>query len=108
MKIDKVLLTSGEWSDSNPDRFTPSIHRIAGWVGPRAGLEAVEKRKLSCSCQESNAGHSARRYTDWAIPAPTETLRSKHKNEITASNTVKFQNAQCSWRKRIKQKRSSL
>jgi hypothetical protein len=41
----------GEWSASRPYRFTlgeraPSTHWIGGWVGPRAGLDAVEKRKF--------------------------------------------------------------
>jgi hypothetical protein len=36
----------------NPDRFTPTesapgTHCIGGWVRPRAGLDAVEKRKNS-------------------------------------------------------------
>jgi hypothetical protein len=42
----------------------PSTHWIQGWVGPRVGLEAVEKRKISCPCQEQNPGHPARRYTN--------------------------------------------
>jgi hypothetical protein len=50
-----VFLTSvlfgSEWSASRPDRFTPGerapgTHYIGGWVGPRAGLENVEKRKF--------------------------------------------------------------
>jgi hypothetical protein len=41
----------GEWSDSRPGRFTPEertpgSHWIGGWVGPKAGLGAVEKRKI--------------------------------------------------------------
>jgi hypothetical protein len=39
-----VFLTSalvgGVWQTSRPCRFTP------GWVGPRAGLENMEKRKF--------------------------------------------------------------
>jgi hypothetical protein len=50
-----VFLTSalvgGEWSASRPSRFTPGegargTHWIGGWVGPRAGLDDVEKRKF--------------------------------------------------------------
>jgi hypothetical protein len=44
-------LDGGEWSASLPCCFTPgerapSTHWIGGWVGPRAGLDAVEKRKI--------------------------------------------------------------
>jgi hypothetical protein len=51
----QVLLTSvlggGEWSASRPCRFTtgqraPDTHCRGGWLGPRAGLDEVEKRKL--------------------------------------------------------------
>jgi len=43
-------LEGGEWSTSRPGRFTPGekspgTHRIGGWVGTRAGLDAVAKRK---------------------------------------------------------------
>jgi hypothetical protein len=43
---------NGEWSASRPGRFTPEkrapgTHRIGGWMGPRADLDDVEKRK-SC------------------------------------------------------------
>jgi hypothetical protein len=33
-----------------------STHFIAGWMGPRAGLDAVVKRKIPYSCWESNTG----------------------------------------------------
>jgi hypothetical protein len=44
-------LDGGEWSASRPARFTPSerapgTHWIEGWVGPRAVLDAVVKRKI--------------------------------------------------------------
>jgi hypothetical protein len=51
----QVYLTStlvrGEWSASRPGHFTseeraPSIYWIGGWVGPRASLDAAEKRKF--------------------------------------------------------------
>jgi hypothetical protein len=43
-------LNWGEWSASRPSHFTPreratGTQWIAGWLGPRAGLEAVAKRK---------------------------------------------------------------
>jgi hypothetical protein len=50
-----VFLTSvvvgGEWSASLPGRFTPGervpgTHWIGGWVGPRAGLDDVEGRRI--------------------------------------------------------------
>jgi hypothetical protein len=46
-----LALVGGEWSASRPSRFTPidrvpGTHWIGGWVGPRAGLEDVERRKI--------------------------------------------------------------
>jgi hypothetical protein len=50
-----IFLTSamvgGEWSASRPGRFTPGerapgIYWIGDWMGPRFGLDNVEKRKL--------------------------------------------------------------
>jgi hypothetical protein len=40
-------LDGGEWSASHHGRFTPrerapGTHWIGGWVGPRAGLDAVD------------------------------------------------------------------
>jgi hypothetical protein len=32
----------------------PSIHWIGDWVGPRASLDPVKKRNISCPCWESN------------------------------------------------------
>jgi hypothetical protein len=37
-----------------------SIHRIGCWFGPRDCLDAMEKRKISCSHRESKPNHSAR------------------------------------------------
>jgi hypothetical protein len=38
-------------------------------MGPRAGMEAVKKRRISWPYREANPGGLARRYIDWAIPA---------------------------------------
>jgi hypothetical protein len=48
-----------EWSDSRPGRFTsreraPGTHWIGGWVGSRADLEVVVKRKILSLRRESN------------------------------------------------------
>jgi hypothetical protein len=42
-----------------PRGKTPGTHWIRGWVGTRAGLDAVEKRKI-LHCRVSNSGHPAR------------------------------------------------
>jgi hypothetical protein len=48
-----------EWSASRIGRFTPrerapGTHWIGGWVGPRAVLDAVVKRKTLSPCRDSN------------------------------------------------------
>jgi hypothetical protein len=61
-------------------RFTareraPGIHWIGVWVGPRAGLDAVVKRKIPSPRLESNPRTpivqpvAQRCYTDWATTA---------------------------------------
>jgi hypothetical protein len=45
-------LVGGEWSASCPGGFPPpreeppDIHWIGGWVGPRTGLDEMERRKF--------------------------------------------------------------
>jgi hypothetical protein len=44
-------LVGGEWSYLRPGLFTaseiaPGTHLIGDWVDPKAGLHAVEKRKM--------------------------------------------------------------
>jgi hypothetical protein len=57
-----------------PGERAPGIHWIGGWVGPRAILDTVVKRKIPSHRQESNHRNPivqpvAQRYTDWAIMA---------------------------------------
>jgi hypothetical protein len=77
--FDLSTLDGGEWSASRPGRFNPrerarGTHWIGGWVGPRAVLDAVVKRKITSPRRESNPRTPivqpiAQRYTDWAITA---------------------------------------
>jgi hypothetical protein len=49
-----------------PRKEPPDTHRIGGWVGLRASLEAVVKRKIPSLCQNSNPSimqPTAQRYT---------------------------------------------
>jgi hypothetical protein len=74
-------LDGGEWSASLPGRFTPREKKpatqcIGGWVGPRAVLDTVVKRKIPSPYRESNPRTPivqpvAQRYTDWAITVLT-------------------------------------
>jgi hypothetical protein len=67
-------LDGDEWSTSRPGRFTPreraaGTNWIGGWVGPRAILDVVMKRKISSPRWESNSRTPivqpvAQRYTD--------------------------------------------
>jgi len=56
-----TILDGGELSTSCPSHFTPrerspNTHWIGDWVGPRASLDMVAKRKklLPCVCWKSN------------------------------------------------------
>jgi hypothetical protein len=56
-----LALDEDELSTSRPGRITPEeraacTHWMRGWVIPRAGLDAVEKREVSYPCRESNPG----------------------------------------------------
>jgi hypothetical protein len=55
----------------SPEKY-PGTHWIESWVGSRAGLNSVEKRKSYTAENRTRAVQLvARRYTDWAIPTPT-------------------------------------
>jgi hypothetical protein len=73
-------LDGGEWSASQSGRFiprerAPGTHWIGGWVGPRAVLDSVVKRKIPSTHRELNPRTPIiqpvdQSYTDWAIMAP--------------------------------------
>jgi hypothetical protein len=56
----RSALDGGEWSASRPGCFTsreraPGTHWIGGWVGSRAVLDTVVKRKIPSPRRESNS-----------------------------------------------------
>jgi hypothetical protein len=54
-----------------PSGKDPRTHWLRGWVGPRGGLDVVEKRKSYTVGNRNRAIQPiALRYTDWAIPTP--------------------------------------
>jgi len=62
----QAFLTSaihrGEWTASLlPGKRARGTHWTGGWLGPRAGLDSVAKRKkfYHCPCRESNLGRLA-------------------------------------------------
>jgi hypothetical protein len=74
-----ILSTSalvGEWLASRIGRFTPGTHWIGGWVGPRAGLDDMERRQFLTlpghNSEPSVVEPVASRYTDCVIPAPKQ------------------------------------
>jgi hypothetical protein len=90
-------LNGGEWSASCPGRFNPregdpGTHWIGGWVGPRAGLDAMVKIKIPKPHRESNPRTPivqlvAQRYTDWAI-WPTDRPTDRPTNQPTNQPTL--------------------
>jgi hypothetical protein len=72
-------LDGRDWPASRPCRFTPRERApgtpwIGGWLGPRAVLDAVVKRKIPSPRRESDPRTPivqpvAQRYTDWATTA---------------------------------------
>jgi hypothetical protein len=61
-------------ADLPPGGKPPGTHWIGFWVGPRAGLDNVEKRKFlilpGLELRPPGRPPVASRYTDYAIPAP--------------------------------------
>jgi hypothetical protein len=72
------VLVGGEWSASRPGRLTlgvraPGTHWIGSWVGPRAGLDDVEKRKFfTLPGLELNLPVASRCVEDWSYRSPLQ------------------------------------
>jgi hypothetical protein len=60
-----LTVDGGNFSALRPGRFTfgervPGAHLIGSWVGLRAGLDAVARRKIPCPCQKPSPSRQAR------------------------------------------------
>jgi hypothetical protein len=58
-----LVLDGGEWSVAPFGCFiagetAPGTHFIGGWVGPRAGMDSMEKRRIFYPFRESNPDSS--------------------------------------------------
>jgi hypothetical protein len=93
-------LDAGEWSASRPGLFTnreraPGTLWIGGWVGPRAVLDAVVKRRILSSRRETNPRTPivqpiAQRYTDWAIVALLSPILITINHEIALASLLLY------------------
>jgi hypothetical protein len=77
-----LALAGGEWSASHlccftPGERAPGTHWLGGWVGPRAGLDDVEKRKflLLPGLELQTFGHPARSQLLYRLRSPSFQLR---------------------------------
>jgi hypothetical protein len=85
----------GKWSASRPCLFIsrgkspgPGIRWIGGWVGPRVGLDAVEKRKIK-HWRESNLGRPAcSPLLYWLSYSDFFLTLYKHKTQMNPINPV--------------------
>jgi hypothetical protein len=59
--------------DALPPRRAPGTHCIGRWIDPKAGLDAVEKRKI-LHCRESNAGRPARSPSLYRLSYPDSSV----------------------------------
>jgi hypothetical protein len=81
----------GEWSASSSGRFTPMerapcTHWIGGWVGPRAGLDTVSKRKIPNPRRDSNPDHPSRSQFLYRLSCTGSCLYSKTDMNATSCN----------------------
>jgi hypothetical protein len=71
-----TALDGCEWSSSRLYRFThQETASDTHWVGPRAGLDAVEEREIFCPYREPNSDFSAVQPTAQSLYRPSSWLR---------------------------------
>jgi len=100
-------IDGGEWTASRSSRFTtreraPGTHWIRGWVGPRACLDAVVKRKIPSPCRDSNSRASSAIPLSYPGSSFQYKLRQRHAH--SACHHLQYRNEHQSsfWRKFFK------
>jgi hypothetical protein len=86
-------LDGGELSASRRGSFTPKerahgTHWIGGWVGPRAGLDAVVNSKISSPCQNSKPDYPAHSFSAIPLSYPDSLLKHKYNFTFTFTFTL--------------------
>jgi hypothetical protein len=89
------VLDGGEWSASRPCRFTPGerapdTHWIGGWMGPRASLDAVVKRKIPSPCRASSCDNTGRLQTTARGPKAVRDKFSLRCGDIRVLSIVRY------------------
>jgi hypothetical protein len=67
-----------------PSETVPGIHRIGSWMGPTAGLDFLEKKKIPCFCQDLNLRTPSSQpyhYTNCTNKAPNRKKINKNMNK---------------------------
>ena len=93
----------GEWVVSTTSQplypwERPGTQCIAGWVGPRAGLDGWGKSRQPPGFNPRTAQPVASRYTDWAIPAPYIVGKNTH-TKIKILSLGSFNFRKVNWRR---------
>ena len=68
-----------------PPEMSTSTHWMGGSMGPSAGLDALEKKKITCPCWDSNLWSStpwATPQTDCTLPVPLNVLGNLHNGRL--------------------------
>jgi hypothetical protein len=89
MKLSGQFNPSGSFT---PEEGAPGTHWVGGCVDPRGGLDAVEKRKVFCTCRESKPHHSVTQpsqYNERANQDPFQMHFSQVDNHVDGSGTIR-------------------
>jgi hypothetical protein len=80
----EMALEGAEWLTSRPSHFTPgknaATHRIRDLVSATAGLDVVQKTKVSCPYKDSSRGQS--QTVAWSLYALSYSASEAHHDKF--------------------------